>query len=149
MPFELAKAAWLQYLEKKMYYFDVLSLEAQHALLKRRFSPATSVVDECQDDSDDDDEDWELKGAVVSDDVKNVGAKRCQRDLQRSCRAEKFKVRGTVAKAFEIASELINIDVAADAGPSTELVCTMDASAIALRKSKNTLNDLALLQRKH
>lgn len=43
--FDFAEVTWLQYLDKKMYYFEVPSIEAQDMLLKRRSSPAASVVD--------------------------------------------------------------------------------------------------------
>lgn len=63
---DFAKAAWLQYLNKKMYYFGVQLLDAQDAFLKRRSSPAASVLGEGQacsaagagaDDPEDDDVD--------------------------------------------------------------------------------------------
>lgn len=66
MSFDFAKAAWLLYLDKKMDYFEILSLEARDKLLKRRSNPAASFVDKGQvspdtavgaDDPDDGDDD--------------------------------------------------------------------------------------------
>lgn len=44
MSVDFAKAAWLQYTDKNNVYFDVASLQALEALVKRCSIPAVSVA---------------------------------------------------------------------------------------------------------
>lgn len=90
MSSDFAKAPRLQYPDKKMDFFGDSSIEAQDALLRRRSSSAAFVADESQaslattagaDDTNDDDYDWNLKGAIGFENVERVGAKRCLREF--------------------------------------------------------------------
>lgn len=88
--FRFAKAACLQYLGKEMDCFGFPSLEIQNGFLKRRSSPAASVVGKVQallaaavdaDNPNDEDYDWNAENALSLCDIKCVGAKRCLHDF--------------------------------------------------------------------
>lgn len=74
----------MQYLQKKLNYFGVPSVEKQYALLKKRSSPVPPIVGESQapsaesavSDATNDDDNWDLERAVRLDDVEQASTKR-------------------------------------------------------------------------
>lgn len=132
-------------------YFGVLSLDAQDVLLKKRPSHAAFVGNEGQASTAtsavagaiEDDEDWDLEGAVVLDEVERDNAKRRLREFQNSFRGKKSKVPETVSKAFEFTTELDNQEALADARPSAELVSVKDAFCTAQVVPKKAKEQLA------
>lgn len=112
MSFDFAKVDLLYYSEMKMHYFGVPSLDAQNELLKGRFGPAPSFVDEGQtrpvasaivDDTEDDDE-WGWEGAAGMEDAKRVGTKHSLRDFHYSLHGKMCRVPKTVAEELELAT---------------------------------------------
>lgn len=139
MLFKCAKPAWLEYLERKMDHFGIPSLEAQDSLLKRRSSSVASAAGEGQALR------LQLRTraflmrkmaigtwrVLLPRTTWSVLAKSFLRSFQDSPRAKKRKVSETVAEAFELSTELLNLDITADACPSTELVSMMTALTTA------------------
>lgn len=147
MSFELAKATWLQYLDKKLDYFRIPSFVAQNALLKQSFSPSAFAAGECQrssaaaadaDDPGDDEEDFEGAGRLYN--VERVVVKRRLRDFHDSGRAKNRKDPGTVAEALKLASELINQEDSADACSPAELAFMKSAPVIGQDEAREGLD---------
>lgn len=69
------------------------------------------------DDSDNDDDNWDLDGRVGLDDVKGVGVNSLQSNFQDSYRDKKCKVLQTNAEAFDQATPSINKYSLVDADP--------------------------------
>lgn len=158
MLFDCANAAWLQYLDKKMDYFGVLSLEAQNALLERHCSPAPSFLNEGQaslaaaagaDEPEDEDDDWDSEGAVDLPDLEREGAKRPLHDFQHSCCTKIHKVGRTVGEVLELVTEIVYQEALADTDTCTELISVKNALVTAHAEVKKARDELALLQQKH
>lgn len=68
---------------------------------------ANDMVESRIDVFSDDDDDWDLKGAVGVDSVECVGVKRRLETLQESCQKKCWQVRNTVAEAGALVAELV------------------------------------------
>lgn len=101
------------------------------------------------DDVGDDDDDWDLDGAVRLDDLERVSGKRHLRESQDNFRAKNCKVPGTVGVTFKFSTALINEEAPTDAGPSTELLSVKDALATAHVGAKEAKEQRALLLTKY
>lgn len=75
-----------------------------------------------------------------------VAAKRHIRDFQDSCHDKKRIDPGSVADAFELAIELVNMEKPADAHSSPELVSMKNALGTARVEQMGIHDELALLQ---
>lgn len=95
--------------------------------------------------SNDENGDRDLKVAVGLHDVEDEGAKRHLPEFQDWCCAKKRRFRGSIFKAFELATEVVNQEVFADADLSMELVSAIDALAITQNEAMNAEKQSALL----
>lgn len=100
-------------------------------------------------DDAEDDEYLDSEGAVGLDVVECVGAKPHLRNFQESSCGKKHKVVGTVAEAFEFATEFINQAGPVDAGSLTALVSVKKALAIGQVAAENDKEQLPSLHKKH
>lgn len=96
---------------------DCPMLDKQIALLAMKANvvaarPALAAVPAVDNDTlldVNEDDDWELKGAVGLDTVDRAGLKRKMQELQEECRAMKGEAPTSVAEAFTLTNEQLGI----------------------------------------
>lgn len=81
--------------------------------------------------------------------MERAGAKRRLHNFQDSLRVKSGKVLGTVAEAFELATELLNQDASTDTDPSIRLILMKCTPTTAQAEANKAQCQLTLLQQKY
>lgn len=111
-----ASEVWKRFIENGKDLTDLPILDGQDALMAEEeevvvVDPVVAAVPAVYNDAFldvNEDEDWELEGAVGLEDVERPGLKRKLRELQEKRPFKRQKVSTSVAEAFTLASKLLS-----------------------------------------